>query len=206
MTRLHRIPLVLLCLLAAPAAWGQSLTLHQSELWKTYTARTSKGQALCGIGTAFENGRQLYIKWFEGTDNLVVQIFKAGWAIPPDVSSPVIFRLDRTEPWSVRTVRLGRVTDFLEFPIGNDKVRLFTHDFTVSRTMAIQFPGGSEPSWTVDLEGNSAAIDALVRCIQDVAGPNDTMQPYAYLRGVVAPQPLMPAPLTTQPFGGPRIR
>lgn len=204
-----------LLLLAAPAspAAAQSVTLYQSGLWRTYSGRTSTGQALCALGTAFENKRQLYVKWFEGADNLVVQLFKSGWAIAPDASAPLVFRLDRSPPWRVRTVRLGRVTDFLEFPIGHDEVRAFTRDFTGSNTMAIEFPGGDEAAWTVSLQGNSAAMDALVRCIERLAGPDDLQQPYAYLLGgpqigqgqIPSTQPVRPRPFdegSSQARGG----
>ncbi len=174
------VALVLLVACAVPAR-AQSVTLHQSELWKTFSAQTPQGQPLCALGTAFDNGRQLYVKWFEGADNLVVQLFKTGWAIGPDTSAPLVFRLDRSLPWRVRTVRLGRVTDFLEFPIGHDEVRAFTRDFTASNSLAVEFPGGNEATWTVDLQGSSAAMEALVRCIERVAGPGDPRQPYAYL-------------------------
>jgi hypothetical protein len=181
--------------LARTPARAQTTTLHASGAWETYLARTESGQPMCAITTRYRDGRSIYLKWFANDTHLTVQVFRAGWSIPPGATARLILRFDRGTPWSVQTASLRTRAAMVEFTINPDAVRAFTRDFTVSRSMVLEFASGSEAPWLVDLTGNSPALDKLVQCIETVAGPGNPRQPYAYLHGIAPPESA-----TTQPF------
>ncbi len=173
---------LLAALLPAWAARAQeSLTLYKSTLWSAYLTKTAGGRSLCGIGTSFGNGRHLYIKWIAGADDLVVQMARPGWAIPAGVITRLAWKPDGATPAPFQSVALDQAGDVLEFRVPNDQVRGFTKDFTSAGGMLIQFPGGGEPTWDIGLAGNSGAVDAMVKCVANIAAPGDP-QPFGYLR------------------------
>ena len=154
---------------------------------------------LCGIRSSGGNGRMFFIKWFKGSEDLTVQIFKEGWSIPANVTAEIVMRFDRSAPWTVTSRPLDKAGNMLQFTIKHDTVRDFTRSFTQSSTMVIDFPGGSEASWEARLNGNSAAINLLAKCVTTLAGQGDTTNPYAYVFNQFA-SPTTPA---TQPFAPP---
>lgn len=177
------IRIALFVSLASPA-WAQadSVTLFKSALWSAYTTKTQEGRGLCGIGTSLVGGRSLYVKWIEGSGDLVVQVFKPGLAIPRGVISNLVLRMGEAPARTVRSVPLDRRADFVEVPIGMDGVREFTREFTAARTMNVEFADGGDRPWDVDLTGNSGAVDALVKCVGTVAGAGHPTDPFAYAR------------------------
>lgn len=186
--------------LPAAARAADIETLSTNGFWRTYTTVTNDGVRLCGTVTRLDNGGAFYLKWFKGQAFLTVQVFKRGWAIPPGIEAPLRIQFPDTEPWTVRSSKLDHTTAFLEFYIPPDKVQSFSHDFTASPDMRLEFGSGDERPWTMNLAGSTPSLTSLIRCIQDVAGPDDPNQPFATAR---ATQPFAPGPNgsgTSQPF------
>lgn len=195
MYRTAFIALALLGITPGHSEAADTVTLFDNSYWRTYVTTATDGKTLCAVSTAFSSGGSFYIKWFKGQSSLIVQVFKSGWAIPPGMDAKVIIRFPNTSPWTVTSSKIDKTGPYLEFPISHDNVRTFTHDFTSSPDMVLEFGAGNEQPWKFNLAGSTPAINALVKCIEYVAGPNDVIQPYAYARQT---QPFSPP--STQPF------
>jgi hypothetical protein len=146
-------------------AQAESVTLYRSALWSAYQTRTDSGRNLCGMGTSLPGNRTLYLKWIEGSDDLVVQVFKPGLAIPRAVVSNVALRFGEGPVRQWKSVPLDRRADFIELAVPPDDVRGFLREAAASRRLGVEFLDGGDRAWDVDMAGAAGAVEALQGCV-----------------------------------------
>ena len=169
-------------------AEARATDLKVSGVWTAQLVTNSQGQRVCGLITSYPDQRTVEIEWFEGEEVLTIQIRKTTWEIPAHVRPKVSMAFPGTNPWTAQGADVDHTTDIVEVSVPNAVVQAFTHDIANAASGTISF-GGSEPPWDLSLAGFPVALQAMVKCIDDVAGPASTTTPYAYLH---APQPGTP--------------
>lgn len=91
---------------------------------------------------------------------------KDGWAIPKEVRIPILIRFN--DGFNVSVVGTGNGSAInVNFP--SSVLKAWIHSFTSGRSMTVEFSGGNEPAWSLDLTGTTPVISAMAKCITDAA-------------------------------------
>jgi hypothetical protein len=152
--------------------------------WDAFTGTADDGKPVCGIGSTNPvDSRSLSIRLEIGNDTLQFQARKPTWKIPADTPIPVVVQIGFEPPWNMRGTGDGQMVQWM---LDSDSMRTFDVQFRRASSMTLNFPAGSEPPWTVGLNGSTAVSNAFGRCVRDLAQPKQTQ-----------PAPAGP----TQPFG-----
>jgi hypothetical protein len=91
-------------------------------------------------------------------------------------------------PWNLQGVGNGQI---VEWALDSAAMQNFDAQFRRASSMTMTFPSGSEPPWTVGLNGSTAVSNAFGRCVTEMAQREAAQQPTT--------PPAAPGP--TQPFG-----
>lgn len=125
--------------------------------------------------------------------DIAVQIFKTSWRIPTGTKITVEIGFDKdlwgsidTAIGTTKTDKYGK-SGMVEFGIARDSVEHFLHEFGEADTMWLNFPNGSEGTWTARMVGSRKASGAFAYRIATLMA-NKPSQPFG-----AAP--------ATQPFG-----
>ncbi len=179
--------LVLAVLGAAPA--GAALTTYyHAGSWHAFSGTDPTNRLVCGIGTEnARDGRALTITAEIGAPGLTFEAKKPSWTIPDGTSVPVMLQIGRRTTWNFQAT--GKATA-LTWSLGPAQAAAFGPRFRDATAMALSFPAGSEPPWTISLAGSNAADHTFARCVTDLT------------RRMQAPQAAAPAG-ATQPYGAP---
>lgn len=192
--------LVLAVLGAAPAAAALTAYYHAGS-WHVFSGTDPSNHLVCGIGSEnAQDGRALTITAEIGVPGLTFEAKKPSWTIPDGTGVPVMLQIGRRTMWNFQAT--GKATA-LTWTLGPAQAAAFGPRFRGADGMALSFPAGSEPPWTISLAGSNAADHTFERCVADLtrrmqasqaaasAGPT---QPY----GAPATQPVSPqvAPAT----------
>ncbi len=179
--------LVLAALGAAPAAAALTTYYHAGS-WHVFSGTDPANRLVCGIGTEnTQDGRGLTITATIGAPGLTFEAKKPSWTIPDGTSVPVMLLIGRHTSWSFQASGKGTA---LTWSLGPAQAAAFGPRFRDGTAMALSFPAGSEPPWTISLAGSNAADHTFARCITDLT------------RRTQAPQAAAPAG-PTQPYGAP---
>lgn len=168
--------------------------------WSAFKTSAANGTAICGVSIEGSQGRGFYLKYFDGSDRLVVQIFKESWRIPRGTEAEVLLRIDNNNPWiataSGSTMYPSGI-GFLEMSFSGSSLQRWVQQFRLGNRLVVAFPDGSEAPWIVSLVGTNAIMDVFVRCLNSLS--TFATQPFG-------DGPKRPAPTTntkqqeTQPF------
>jgi hypothetical protein len=164
---------------AAPRAIADTHDIASAGAWTAYQGTDDQNTEICGIDTGGNNPNddQIDIKYYNGDDELTVQLFSSGWTItdgPSNTHVDVVF--DNNTPWHVDQVtgmHTGDGTPGMEFTIGKADVADFLTEFAESDQVAINFTNSNINNWTGDLSGTEQVTAAFVNCIRDLP-PGDT--------------------------------
>lgn len=182
-------------------AWGAEppvTVYYRAGAWRAFDGKNSQGQLICGMASeAAPDGRQLSIRRVIGGNGLMIYAAKPSWNIPPGTTIPASLQVGSETQFTVQGS--GQANE-VAFPIAPDQVVSFMGAFRSGEQMALSFPAGNEPPWTLSLAGSDAVNHTFERCITDLsarAGVPVGGPPF----GPEAPgtQPFGQAP--TQPFG-----
>jgi hypothetical protein len=167
--------------------------------WDAFEGLSVDGKRVCGVSELGNDGRSLMLKFFEGNDFLVVQVFKPGWSIPKGSSVPAQIQFDNFPAWSIPATGTGNM---VESYVGAKDLAQFSLEFRAANQFHLTFLEGNEGAWVGQLSGSGAAMNALSSCLTRMPGGAGT--------GVAQPsrtspsQPFNPpAPVTSQPFQAP---
>ena len=184
---------VLAVLGVAPAAAALTTYYHAGS-WHVFSGTDSANRLVCGLGTEnTQDGRGLTITarigapGQIGAQGLTFAAKKPTWTIPDGTTVPVILHIGRQTAWSFQAT--GKATA-LTWSLGPGQAAAFGPRFRHGTAMALSFPAGNEPPWTISLAGSNAADRTFARCITDLT------------RRMQAPQAAAPAG-PTQPYGAP---
>ena len=155
-----------LCLLANPAAADTS-TIFTSGNWSAFAGTVDTGEPVCGIVEASES-KAFALKWFEGDSRLTIHLYDDSWVASPGTVVPVTFTFDKHAPWSAKAqaTRQAGGHVVLEAYIGGDSdIREFVSELAKSNEMRISFPSSMRPDWIGPLDGSSASLNAMTKCV-----------------------------------------
>lgn len=174
---------------AAPAPSDMAVYYHAGS-WDAFSGQGDGGQPVCGIGSRNPAaGSTFSMRLQIGGDNVVFIASKSGWNIPDGTQIPVVVQIGLERPWSEQAVGSGQR---VQWSLDNGTMQEFDAQFRGAASMTVTFPSGNEPPWVIELNGSTAASDAMGRCVTDLS------------RRAV-PATATPAPATdqgaTQPFG-----
>jgi len=169
----------------------------RSGSWTAYylTAQenTTGNVPVCGLRTGNPATQVVYLKLFGGSKNLTIDIFKDGWQIPEGTKATVNVWFDKEQAGTAEAI--GTMLRGKGFALGELKVRIgpeelgeFFEGFAHADKMLIEFPGGTEKTWVIDMTGSREMQAVLLECAKRLPGPST--QPYGR-------QP----EVSTQPFG-----
>ena len=179
---------VLLAALGAAPAGAALTTYYHAGSWHVFSGTDATNRLVCGLGTEnAQDGRSLTITAVIGAPGLTFRAKKPTWTIPAGTSVPVILHIGRRTAWSFQAT--GEATE-VAWGLDPAQAAAFDPRFRDATAMALSFPAGSEPPWTISLAGSNAADHTFVRCIDDLT------------RRTTAPQATAPAG-PTQPYGAP---
>ncbi|MDE2514756.1 MAG: hypothetical protein KGL12_01900 [Rhodospirillales bacterium] len=180
-------PALLLALLASPlplaAAMPQAARAadvvrpyYHAGSWDAFTARVPGRPPVCGIGNRAPDHRVFTLRFEAGSHVLTLRAVKPSWAIPQGTQVNVVMQIGQAAPWPATATGNARQIDWTIPAVQSQN---FEAQFRQASTMTLSFPGGSEPTWTIPLNGSSAITDAFNRCVgQITATPAAPTQPY----------------------------
>jgi hypothetical protein len=189
---------VILFVSVATGRADDTMIYYHIGSWDAFSGRSDSGQPLCGIGTADPaNGRSLSMRFALGGSAVEFTAGKPGWAIPVGTRMTVVMQLGSAAPWTELVEGDGRR---LRWSMDQTAVQVFDTQFRRASSLALMFPDGNEPAWTLPLTGSTAIDDAFGRCITDLtrrtqggapAGGPPATQPFG--KGAAPPSPAPPA-------------
>jgi hypothetical protein len=172
--------------LAAPARAEMSVYYHVGS-WDAFSGQGSDGKTVCGVGSTNPvDNRSFSLRFPIGGDSVMFQAKKPSWNIPSGTQLPVVVQIGLNAPWNVQATGNGQS---VEWPLDRASMQTFDVQFRQASSMTVTFPSGSEPPWTVGLNGSTAISNAFGRCVTDLT------------QRAAAQQPAAPPAGPTQPFG-----
>lgn len=178
-------------------ASAQVSVTSEAGAWKTIAGVANDGTTLCGAEVSGRD-RIFMVKWFDGNDELFIQIAKIGWSIPDGQPVDVALQFDHLAPWRVKAsgIQATPVTgSMIQFRIEGDNITAFMNELRFASHMSVVFPTGSEQPWSGSLKGSNVAVINMMQCVHSVLASH-TSQPF-----VAAPA--QPRPEASQPFTAP---
>jgi len=169
---------------AAPASAQSVRELAQAGGWTARMMVSDRNVPMCVMSSVT---RQVgfHIKYFRGTDNLVVHVFRDGWQLQQNAQVPMTLDIDRNENWSTNASSMG---DGIEFTVGQAEMPRFETALRSGRLMSIQLGTGNKTQpLQVQLAGVDAVSGAFIECMRTINGRGG-----AQGAGAPAPQPAEP--------------
>jgi len=187
---------VLLAALGAAPAGAALTTYYHAGSWHVFSGTDATNRLVCGLGTEnAQDGRSLTITAAIGAPGLTFRATKPSWTIPAGTPVPVILVIGREPAWSFQAT--GKANE-ATWSLDPTQAAAFDPAFRGAAAMALSFPAGSEPPWTISLAGSNAADHTFVRCINDL-----TRRTQAAPGTAPGTAPSAPAAGPTQPYGAP---
>lgn len=188
-----------LCLSALPAmAHAETKVLEASGTWTAFGGTSDNGQPVCGVSTSWGVGRtsSLFVKWYYGSPQIAVQIYKSTWHIPAGTEVAVVIRLDNAPPWSGTAVAVPQYPNMIQLNVPSEKLESFMNQIRYANNLSVSFPVGNEPTWAGNMDGSNAAATTMGQCYTSImASKSAPSQPY-----VANPtQPFAPAAPAPKP-------
>ncbi len=158
---------------------------YHAGSWDAFSGPGSDGKLACGVGsTNPSDSRSFSMRYTIGGDSVLFQAKKPTWNIPSGTQLPVVVQIGLDTPWNFQGLGDGQV---VEWSVDRTSMQSFDAQFRLASTMTVSFPSGSEPPWTVGLNGSTAISNAFGRCVTVLT------------QRTAAQQPASAAP--TQPYG-----
>jgi hypothetical protein len=158
--------------------------------WDAFTGPGADGRPVCGIGnTSPVDSRSFSLRFPIGGDSVIFQAKKPSWSIPAGTQLPLVVQIGLNTPWNLQGIGDGQV---IEWSLDRSTIQTFDAQFRAAGSMTVSFPSGSEPPWTIGLNGSTAISNAFGRCITDITARTETQQPAPAPSGPT--QPFAPAP------------
>lgn len=181
----------MLSVLASPAG-ADMVVYYRAGGWDAFSGPGENGKPVCGVGTTNPaDSRSFSLRFQIGTDTVTFQAKKPTWNIPPGTLLPVVLQIGLDTPWNMQGVGNGQV---VEWSLDRSTIQTFDVQFRRASSMTVTFPSGSEPPWTVTLNGSTAISSAFGRCVTDLT-QREAAQP--------SPSTAQSGPGPTQPFSEP---
>ncbi len=160
-------------LLHPTAARADTHIISSSGSWEAYEGTSEDGTQLCGMDTTSDNdnGDDIDIKYFNGDDELTIQLFSNGWKIPDGKSDTKIEIKFDSESWHVNQVtgfHLDDGTSGMEFTISKDDANDFIDDFSASSNLHLAFTNSDVDDWDIDLSGSQDVVGPFKDCVRDM--------------------------------------
>ena len=183
--------------LAGPAGADMSIYYHVGS-WDAFSGPGADGKPVCGIGSTNPvDNRSFSLRFTIGGDSVAFQAKKPNWSIPAGAQLPVVVQIGLDTPWNVQGTGNGQV---VEWSLDRGAVQTFDAQFRRAGSMTVSFPSGSEPPWTVGLNGSTAISNAFGRCVTDMSARASAQQPAPVPTGPTQPYGQAPTqPLTQEP-------
>jgi hypothetical protein len=179
----------MLATLAAPAG-ADMVVYYRAGGWDAFSGPGDNGKPVCGIGTTNPaDNRSFSLRSQIGGDTVTFQAKKPTWNVPAGIMLPVVLQIGLDTPWNMQGVGNGQV---VEWSLDRNTIQTFDLQFRRAGSMTVTFPSGSEPPWTVTLNGSTAISNAFGRCITDLTQREAPQTP---------PSATPAGPGPTQPFG-----
>lgn len=139
------LAMVAIAALSQGAARASDITmLGTFGAWQAYGGLSEDGKGLCGIVETGNDGRSIYLKYFGGTEQLVIQLFKQGWSIPNGIEVPAELQFGNFSPW---TVRAHGYRSTVEFVVPLAQLHQFSLEFRAASEYRLTFLTGTEGAW-----------------------------------------------------------
>ena len=151
----------------APASAQQTRELAQSGPWVARMAVSDRNVPLCVMSNVSgETG--LHIKYFQGSQNLVVHLFRAGWQMPRDARVSMTLEIDRLERWNADVTSMG---DGVEFTVGQAEMTRFEAALRRGQFMNIQLGSGNKSvPMQIALGGVNDVAESFIQCMRAING------------------------------------
>jgi hypothetical protein len=160
------VALALVGLSASPAA-AEIVTFKRSAGWEAFGGRSTDNRKLCGI-SASGGGRWFGVKYFEGDDNLTIQLSKNTWTVKNGAQIDIAMQVDREGPWtaSATAFHMDGGDGAIEFTIGRKQINEWFNELRYGNTLYVRFPRSDVEDWQADLSGTQEIVDAMGECLQ----------------------------------------
>ncbi len=191
--------------LGATAAHADVVQTGSSGYWTAWQGPASDRAAnTCAIMIYYPTtGASVGIVTSSDDQRLRVVASKNGWNIPAGTVTSLAIQVDGNPAWTQPNLAVGNKDVVME-SIALVATRQFVHEITSGTNLRLAF-GGTEPLWTVTLNGTAGIWPQFMNCAQMVApavvASLNPTQPFA-AQGPSQPfSPAPPAP-PSQPFNG----
>lgn len=143
--------------------------IYQSGEWTVFSGVADDGTPGCGMEEIGPD-KMFAIKWFNGSDHLLVHLFKQSWHVPAGTKVPVQVQFDQAGPWqAVAEAGPTPYGSILAFDVpDDDNLQTFLDEVRYSVVMRISFPGSRETDWLGDMTGSNKAMDVFGTCMSYV--------------------------------------
>ena len=175
--------------LLTTAATAAPTTLYKGGAWETFITTNVENKSQC-VMVVLGRGSSLMVKYAGG--DIFMQIYKDGWSIPADTKIPGWLQFDNSQRYPM--MGAGDMhkpgTGYVEFHVKEGSENGFLDLFAAANKMVLGFDQGTQPPFSVNMNGSRGAALAFGRCAKAI----DTPEPQPYAK---------PAPQAPQPFGKP---
>jgi hypothetical protein len=197
---------LILGVLSGPAGADMVVFYHAGG-WDAFSGPGENGKPVCGIGsTNPADNRSFSLRFQIGGETVTFQAKKPTWSIPAGTQLPMVLQIGLDTPWNMQGVGNAQV---VEWSLDRNTIQTFDAQFRRAGSMTVTFPSGSEPPWTVGLNGSTAISNAFGRCITDLTRREAGQSPPSAAPADQGPTqpfgeaPTQPAPGPSQPMSGP---
>lgn len=163
---------LLASLLGVPAV-AEVVTFIDASGWQAFGGNASDGRKLCGVSTN-GGGRWLGVKYFDGDQNLTVQLSKDTWQVRKGAQVNVHMQFDSASPWKAVATAfyMGNGDGALQFQIGRKQIPTWISEFRESNVLYVSFPDNDVEDWQADLAGTVEIVEAMGLCLEAMEALN----------------------------------
>lgn len=177
----------------APASAQQARELAQAGPWVARMAVSDRNVPMCVMSNV-TRPVGFHIKYFQGSQNLVVHVFREGWQMPQNTQVQMVLEIDQLERWNANVTSMG---DGIEFTVGQAELNRFETALRNGRVMNIQLGSGNKSvPVQVQLSGVDQVSDAFIECMRTINSRGG-----AQGAGTVQPQPRQPGVMQPRDIG-----
>lgn len=146
----------------------ESRTVFTHKSWVVKVVAFDNAEVKCEAQVS--NGNSSFSIWADGVNSVRLQFYDQDWDLGQS-SADVITRIDRRPKWDLYNARLNQQSVLFDLPNDNDGNR-FLGEVRRGRVIYLGNRNGKEVGrWS--LSGSSAAVGALVDCVDLIKGGLD---------------------------------
>lgn len=157
--------LALLCILVINNIAHAEQGTQFSE-WKFSSYTSPSGKHYCSIMSAVSNkniGQNIIIKRFDGSDNLIIDLYKDKWNRPQGSNVNVMFDFVNNQPLTLNAYADAHILD-IELP--TEYTASFLLELAQRPALQVILPDENESTWVVTSKGAKDEIQKMISCMQ----------------------------------------